>query len=93
MRWKVLCIAILLTEWVFIIISLLVAGIGIGLGVLFYVKNPRLPDVWAQRLKPLYQASYNKYWVDEFYGWAVTRRVMDLRARSLPLIRKSLMAR
>ncbi len=67
-----------LTEWVFIIISLIVAGIGIGLGVLFYLKKPRLPDIWAQRLRPLYDASYNKYWVDEFYGLAVTRRTMDL---------------
>jgi NADH:ubiquinone oxidoreductase subunit 5 (subunit L)/multisubunit Na+/H+ antiporter MnhA subunit len=25
----------------------------------------------------LYLASYNKYWVDEFYGWAITRRTMD----------------
>ena len=66
-----------LTEWVFIIISLLVAGLGIALGWLFYVKNPRLPDIWAARLRPLYQASYHKYWVDEFFGWAVTRRVMD----------------
>jgi NADH-quinone oxidoreductase subunit L len=67
-----------LTEWVFIVISLLVAGLGIGLGVLFYVKNPRLADIWARRLKPLYEASYNKFWVDEIYGWAITRRVMDL---------------
>ena len=66
------------TEWVFIIISLLVAGIGMGLGFLFYVKDTRLPDVWATRLAPLYRASYNKYWVDEFYGWAITRRTMDL---------------
>ncbi|MDQ1640188.1 MAG: NADH-quinone oxidoreductase subunit [Pyrinomonadaceae bacterium] len=66
-----------LTEWLFIVISLLVAGIGIGLGYLFYVKDTRLPDIWAARLRPLYQASYNKYWVDEFFGWAVTRRVMD----------------
>ncbi len=67
----------ILTEWVFIVLSLLVAGIGIGLGYLFYVKDTRLPDIWAARLRPLYQASYNKYWVDEFFGWAVTRRVMD----------------
>jgi NADH-quinone oxidoreductase subunit L len=65
------------TEWVFIVISLLVAGLGIGLGFLFYVKDTRLPDIWAARLRPLYEASYNKYWVDEFFGWAVTRRVMD----------------
>ena len=67
----------LLTEWTFIFISLLVAGIGIGLGVLFYNRSPQLPDIWAQRLRPLYNASYNKFWVDEFYGWAITRRVMD----------------
>ncbi|HVS21858.1 MAG TPA: NADH-quinone oxidoreductase subunit L [Pyrinomonadaceae bacterium] len=65
-------------EWLFIVISLLVAGIGIGLGFLFYVKDTRLPDVWAARLAPLYRASYNKYWVDEFFGWAFTRRTMDL---------------
>jgi NADH-quinone oxidoreductase subunit L len=66
-----------LTEWVFILISLAVAGVGIALGFLFYVKDTRLPDIWAARLRPLYEASYNKYWVDEFFGWAVTRRVMD----------------
>jgi len=66
-----------LTEWVFILISLAVAGLGIGLGFLFYVKDTSLPEIWAARLRPLYQASYHKYWVDEFYGWAVTRRVMD----------------
>jgi NADH-quinone oxidoreductase subunit L len=64
-------------EWLFILISLLVAAAGIGLGLLFYVKSPRLADVWAARLGPLYRASYNKYWVDEFYGATVTRRVMD----------------
>jgi len=66
------------TEWVFIIISLAVAAIGIALGLLFYVKSPKLPDVWARRLGLLYRASYNKYWMDEFYGWAFTRRTMDL---------------
>jgi len=64
-------------EWLFIVISLIVAGIGMGLGFLFYLRNPRLPDIWAARLRPLYRASLNKYWVDEFYGWAITRRTMD----------------
>ena len=66
------------TEWVFIIISLIVAGIGMGLGFLFYIKDTRLPELWAARLRPLYRASYNKYWIDEFYGWAFTRPTMDL---------------
>jgi NADH:ubiquinone oxidoreductase subunit 5 (subunit L)/multisubunit Na+/H+ antiporter MnhA subunit len=64
-------------EWLFIIISLAVAALGIGLGVLFYVKQPRLPEAWAARLGPLYRASFNKYWVDELYGALVTRRTMD----------------
>lgn len=67
----------LATEWIFIVISLVVAGIGMLLGGLFYVWRPALPAIWAQRLRPLYVASYNKYWVDEFYGWAITRRTMD----------------
>jgi NADH:ubiquinone oxidoreductase subunit 5 (subunit L)/multisubunit Na+/H+ antiporter MnhA subunit len=64
-------------EWLFIIISLVVASLGIALGWLFYVKNPRLPAVWAARLGPIYRASYNKYWVDEIYGALFTRRTMD----------------
>ncbi len=68
----------LATEWIFIIISLVVAGIGMLLGGLFYVWRPALANVWARRLRPLYIASYNKYWVDEFYGLTVTRRTMDL---------------
>ncbi|CAN5505251.1 NADH-quinone oxidoreductase subunit L [soil metagenome] len=65
-------------EWLFIVISLVVAGVGMLLGFWFYVWRPHLPDIWAARLRPLYVASYNKYWVDEFYGWAITRRTMDL---------------
>jgi NADH-quinone oxidoreductase subunit L len=65
------------TEWVFILISLVVAGFGIFLGWLFYLKKPGLPDVWAARLGPLYRASYYKYWVDELYGAVFTRRTMD----------------
>ena len=65
-------------EMLFMGISLLVAGLGMGLGYLFYVKDTRLPDAWAARLGPLYCASYHKYWIDEFYGWAITRRTMDL---------------
>jgi NADH-quinone oxidoreductase subunit L len=66
-----------MAEWLFIIISLIAAGIGMGLGWLFYVKNPSLPNVWASRLRPLYRASFNKYWVDELYGKLFTRRTMD----------------
>ncbi|HWS85978.1 MAG TPA: NADH-quinone oxidoreductase subunit L [Pyrinomonadaceae bacterium] len=64
-------------EWFFIVVSLVVAGFGIWLGFLFYVWKPHLPGLWAQRLGPLYRASFNKYWVDELYGMLFTRRTMD----------------
>ncbi|HLL76458.1 MAG TPA: NADH-quinone oxidoreductase subunit L [Pyrinomonadaceae bacterium] len=64
-------------EWFFIVVSLLVAGLGIFLGWLFYVKRPHLPAVWAARLGGLYRASFNRYWVDELYGLLFTRRTMD----------------
>ncbi|HEX8561082.1 MAG TPA: NADH-quinone oxidoreductase subunit L [Pyrinomonadaceae bacterium] len=65
-------------EWFFIVVSLVVAGFGIWLGLLFYVWRPHLPAAWAGRLAPLYRASFNKYWVDELYGKLFTRRTMDL---------------
>ncbi|MDT4969574.1 MAG: NADH-quinone oxidoreductase subunit, partial [Acidobacteriota bacterium] len=65
------------TERLFIVISLLVAGLGMFLGYLFYVKRPALPEIWAARLRPLYRASFHKYWVDELYGKLFTRRTMD----------------
>src|SRR6266571_946831 len=67
-----------LTEFLFIGISLVAAGIGMALGGLFYVWRPALADTWSERLGPLYRTSYHKYWIDEFYGWAFTRRTMDL---------------
>jgi len=64
-------------EWFFIVVSLLAAGLGMGLGYLFYIRKPELPDLWAARLSSLYRASFNKYWIDELYGALFTRRTMD----------------
>ncbi len=65
-------------EWFFIVVSVVVAAIGILLGLLFYVWRPGLADSFARRLGPIYRASYNKYWIDELYGALFTRRTMDL---------------
>jgi NADH-quinone oxidoreductase subunit L len=51
-------------EYLLIVLSLTVAALGIYLGRLFYVKRPELPKVWAERLRPLYQLSYNKWYWD-----------------------------
>jgi NADH-quinone oxidoreductase subunit L len=48
-------------------VSVVIALIGIGIAYLFYVKNPALPKMLAERWKGLYQLVFNKYYVDELY--------------------------
>ena len=40
------------TEWMFIVISLIVAGIGIGLGLLFYIKDTAYPTSGLRDWRP-----------------------------------------
>jgi NADH-quinone oxidoreductase subunit L len=53
------------TELLLMLLSLAIAGGGIYLGRLFYVKRPDLPGVWAAKLKPLYTLSFNKWYWDD----------------------------
>jgi NADH-quinone oxidoreductase subunit L len=45
-------------------VSLIVAALGIFVGITFYGKRPELPKQWATRLKPLYRLSFNKWYWD-----------------------------
>ena len=49
------------------VVSVVIALIGIGIAYLFYVKNPALPKLLAERWKGLYKLVFNKYYVDELY--------------------------
>ena len=71
--------------------SLVVAGAGILLAYLCYLKFTKLPEDLAERFSGLYRVLVNKYYVDEFYHWLVVRplncgserilwRVMDVAA-------------
>ena len=51
-------------EYVLILLSLGIAVGGIFLGRMFYLKRPDLPKVWAQKLRPLYTLSFNKWYWD-----------------------------
>jgi NADH-quinone oxidoreductase subunit L len=51
-------------EYVLMVLSVAIAGLGIWLGRRFYEKNPELPGQWAERLKPLYKLSFNKWYWD-----------------------------
>lgn len=52
------------TEYLLMILSLAIAIGGIYLGRVFYLNKPDLPKIWAQKLKPLYQLSRNKWYWD-----------------------------
>jgi NADH-quinone oxidoreductase subunit L len=55
--------------------SLAVAGAGILLAYLCYLKFPKLPEGLAEHYSGLYQVLVNKYYVDEFYNWLVVRPI------------------
>ncbi|HSR13257.1 MAG TPA: NADH-quinone oxidoreductase subunit L [Thermodesulfobacteriota bacterium] len=54
-------------EVTMMIVSILIAVIGIALAYAMYIKNPGLPARIAERHKAVYSMIYNKYWVDEIY--------------------------
>ena len=71
--------------------SLAVAGAGILLAYLCYLKFPKLPEGLAEHYSGLYRVLVNKYYIDEFYNWLVVRpisrgserilwKVVDVRA-------------
>jgi NADH-quinone oxidoreductase subunit L len=49
------------------VVSVVIALIGIGIAYLLYVKNPALPKMLAERWKGLYKLVFNKYYIDELY--------------------------
>ncbi len=49
------------------ILSLLLAGLGVLFAFLFYQWKKLDPDKLADRIKPLYNLSYNKWYFDEIY--------------------------
>ncbi len=51
-----------------------VAGLlGIGLAYRFYAAESPVPGQLATRFRPLYEASLNKFYVDEAYDWVVVK--------------------
>jgi len=54
-------------EFVFAVISIVVAGIGIYFAYRLYLKRPGLADSYATRAKGIYRLLLNKYYVDETY--------------------------
>jgi NADH-quinone oxidoreductase subunit L len=55
------------TEWLLILISVVVALSGIFIAYWFYLKKPDVPHKLVSRFPFLYKLLYNKYYVDEAY--------------------------
>lgn len=56
-------------EYALMAVSVLTALAGAGLAVFLYVMRPELPGQLAQRFSRLHRLVYNKYYVDEIYGF------------------------
>jgi NADH-quinone oxidoreductase subunit L len=54
-------------EFPMMVVSVVIALIGIGIAYLFYVKNPSLPKLASEQFKGLYKLVLNKYYIDELY--------------------------
>jgi NADH-quinone oxidoreductase subunit L len=60
------------------LISTIGGLLGIGLAYRFYAAESPVPGRLATRFRPLYEASLNKFYVDEAYDWAVVKTTMAL---------------
>jgi len=58
-------------NWFLIILSTVLALIGIGTAALFYLKKTFSAEAVAQKIPFLYKLSLNKYYIDEFYLWVI----------------------
>ncbi|MFO0910313.1 MAG: NADH-quinone oxidoreductase subunit L [Isosphaeraceae bacterium] len=60
------------------IIGLTVGILGLGLSYLLYGQPSPIPNMLATRFAPLYRASLNKFYIDEFYEATVVRATLVL---------------
>ncbi len=58
-------------SWVTAIVGTLVGVLGIGLSYVMYAQPSPIPGQLTDRLRPLYEASLNKFYIDEVYQWVV----------------------
>jgi NADH-quinone oxidoreductase subunit L len=64
-------------DYVLMVVSLIVAMLGIVLAWVFYVRRVDLPIKVGAKLQPVYKVVYNKFYIDEFYAATVVRLAVD----------------
>src|SRR5271157_970607 len=65
-------------EMTLMVLSVVIAFIGIYIAYRLYIKNPALPKSFVTRFSGLHRAVYNKYFVDEIYGVVFVRGLLGL---------------
>ena len=65
------------SEYLLMLVSIIVVLIGIFIAHRFYIRNPEVPKKLAQRLKTPYRIIFNKYYVDEFYSLVIVKPVIN----------------
>jgi NADH-quinone oxidoreductase subunit L len=66
------------TEIDLMIFSAVIALLGGFLAYVLYIKHPAWPVLLADRIRPLYLASYRKYGVDEAYDLFIVRPLLQI---------------
>ena len=61
------------TEWLFILISIVAAVLGLSVAYLWYIKNPQKPGQLAEKYKTAYRLLLNKYYIDEIYDYLIIK--------------------
>jgi NADH-quinone oxidoreductase subunit L len=70
-------------EVTLMIVSSIVALIGIGIAVFFYLRNRRAADAMAERFESLHRLLLNKYYVDEVYDTAIVQPIRIISENAL----------
>jgi hypothetical protein len=65
------------------LVSTVVAFLGIGLAYFFFIRRPDAAEDVAARAAPVHRTLLNKYYVDEFYDAAVVRPLTRVSERVL----------
>jgi len=66
------------TEYLLMIISVVVIVVGILVAYRFYIQNPNLPKRLAEKYKFPYRVLFNKYYVDELYARVLVNPLLNL---------------
>ncbi|MCP4634487.1 MAG: NADH-quinone oxidoreductase subunit L [candidate division Zixibacteria bacterium] len=64
------------TESLLMALSVVIALIGIFLSYRMYIKNPALPIALVKKFKVVHNVLYNKYYIDEIYGFIFVKPFM-----------------